>query len=76
MDKLKSLFDTLKQVSSIVQDALTVRGDLYVDCFAIVMLLRLLGPFKGFPAMTPAEAGLWAATIASFAYSNGGPKQS
>lgn len=77
MDKLKSFFAVLKSISSLVQDALSVNGGLWVDCFAVVMLLRLLGPFKGYPAMSTAEAGVWAATIASFAAGNfGGPKAS
>lgn len=77
MDKLKGFFVTLKNVSTLVQDAVSVDGGLWVDCFAIVMLLRLLGPFKGYPAMTTAEAGMWAATIAAFSYSNtNGPKPS
>lgn len=76
IDKIKQIATTFKDLSSTIQDALNVKGGLYVDCFAIVMLLRLLGPLKGYPAMTPAEAALWAATIASFAASNvgGGPK--
>lgn len=75
MDKLKSLFDTLKQVSSMVQDLISVSGGIYVDCFAVVMLVRLLGPLKGYPAMNAPEAAIWSATIASFAAGNiGGPK--
>lgn len=77
MDKLKSFFAVVKSVSGIVQDAVTVGGGLYVDAFAIVMLLRLLGPLKGYPSMNAAEAGMWAATIAAFSYSNtNGPKSS
>lgn len=50
-------------------------GGIWVDLFGIVMLLRLLGPLFHFPPMTAAEAGVWAATIASFAASNiGGTK--
>lgn len=75
MDKLKNLFSTLKQVSSMVQDLISVNGGIYVDAFAIVMLVRLLGPLRGYPAMNAAEAGMWAATIAAFSYSNTqGPK--
>ncbi len=76
MDRIRRIVVTLTELSSIVQDALTIKGGLYVDAFAIAMLLRLLGPFRGYPAMTPAEAGMWAVTIAAFSYSHGGPKQS
>lgn len=78
IDKIKQIAVTFKDLSSVVQDALNVKGGLYVDCFAVVMLVRLLGPLKGYPAMTPAEAGMWAATIAAYAAGSvgGGPRQS
>ena len=76
MDRLKNFFATVKSISVVVQDAIKIDGGLYVDAFAVVMILRLLGPLKGFPAMNVAEAGMWAATITAFSYSNGGPKQS
>lgn len=77
IDKIKAWLAAFKAVSNVVQDAISVSGGLYVDCFAVVMLLRLLGPLKGYPAMNPAEAGMWAATIAAFSYSNtNGPKAS
>lgn len=49
-------------------------GGSWVDLFGLVFLVRLLGPLFHLPAMNTAEAGVWGATIASFAYSNGGPK--
>lgn len=77
IDKIKIWAATFKDISSVVQDAATVKGGLYVDAFAVVMLLRLLGPFKGYPAMSPAEAAMWSATIAAYAAGNiGGPKAS
>lgn len=57
-----------------LQDLCSLKAGLYVDAFAIVMLLRLLAPLKGYPAMNAAEAGMWAATITAFAYTNKGPK--
>lgn len=59
-----------------IQDLASLRGGLYIDAFAVVMIARLLAPLKGGPALTPAEAGMWAATIGAFAYSGRGPKQS
>jgi len=50
-------------------------GGSWVDMFGVVMLVRLLAPLFHLPAMNAAEAGTWAATIASFAATNiGGPK--
>lgn len=54
-----------------IQNAAQLKGGTYVDLFAVVFILRLLGPFRGYPAMTPAEAGCWAATISAFAYNGG-----
>lgn len=70
------MWDKLLQLGRVIQDAIQLKGGTYVDMFAVVFILRLLGPFKGFPAMNPSEAGMWAATIAAFAYSNQGPKPS
>ena len=75
--KLKQFLVSFKNVSSVVQDALSVNGGLYVDAFAIVTLLRLLAPLKGYPAMSLAEAGIWGTTIAAYAAGNfGGPHAS
>ena len=50
-------------------------GGSWVDLFGVVMLVRLIAPLFRFPPMTMAEAGIWGATIASFAATNiGGPK--
>jgi hypothetical protein len=54
---------------------LKLQGGDFVDIFAVVFIARLIGPLFHLPAMNGAEAGMWAATIASFAASNiGGPK--
>lgn len=58
-----------------IQSFLSIDGGLFVDAFAIVFIVRLLAPLKGFPGLNASEAGMWASTIAAFAYSNkGGPK--
>lgn len=74
LTKIKEFLGKTQELWRMAQDIVSVKGGLYVDAFALAVLLRLLGPFKGYPAMTPQEAGLWAATIAAFAYSNNGPK--
>ena len=52
-----------------------LNGGDFVDLFGVVMLIRLLAPLFHMPPMNAAEAGTWAATIASFAATNiGGPK--
>ena len=66
------MFEKLRQVLGVAQDMIQLKGGTYVDVFAVVFIIRLLAPLKGFPQMNAAEAGMWAATIASFAYTNKG----
>lgn len=70
MYKLADFFDEVKLVWKWLQDFLSLDGGLFVDAFAVVFLVRLLAPLRGFPPLTMAEAGMWGVTIASFAYSN------
>lgn len=75
LDKVKALINKAQEIWNLLQDLISVKGGLYVDCFAVIVALRLLAPLKGYPAMTPAEAGIWASTITAFAASViGGPK--
>jgi len=54
-----------------------LKGSDWVDLFGIVFLIRLIAVLFHFPPLTMAEAGMWASTIASFAYTNtNGPKGS
>jgi hypothetical protein len=54
-----------------------ISGNQWVDVFGMVVLARLIAPLFHLPPMNMAEAGVWSATIASFAATNiGGPKQS
>lgn len=54
----------------------SLSGGSWVDLFGAVVLIRLVAPLFHLPPMTYAEAGVWSATIASFAATNiGGPKQ-
>ena len=70
LEKIKAFAAKIKEAMDIVQDLATIRGGLYVDAFGLVMIVRLLAPLKGYAPMTPAEAGMWAATIAAYGYSN------
>lgn len=76
MGRLKDMLDSFMQLWQWVQEFVSLKGGLYVDAFAVVILVRLLAPLRGFPSMTPQEAGIWASTILAFGYSNnnGGPK--
>jgi hypothetical protein len=50
-------------------------GGSWVDLFGLAILARLIAPLFHFPPMNAAEAGTWAATIASFSfYNTNGPK--
>lgn len=58
-----------------IQDFLSLKGGLYIDAFAVVVLIRLLAPLKGYPGLNPSEAAVWASAIGAFAASNiGGSK--
>jgi hypothetical protein len=51
-------------------------GGTWVDIFGAIVLIRMIAPLFKLPPMNMAEAGIWSATIASFAATNiGGPKQ-
>lgn len=59
-----------------IQEFISVDGGLYLDLMCIVIVVRLLAVLKGYAPMTNAEAGIWAATIATFGASQfKGPKQ-
>jgi len=51
-------------------DELKIDGGTWVDVFGLVFIIRLLAVLLHMPPVTMAEAGLWGATITSFAYSN------
>lgn len=75
MERIKLILRIVQRGWSWCQDFISLKGGLYIDAFALVFLVRLLGPLKGFPPVTPAEAATWSATIAAFAASNiGGSK--
>lgn len=54
-----------------IQSLLSVDGGLYVDAFAIVMLVRLVAVLFGKPPLTIEEAGIWGATIGTYGYVKG-----
>ncbi len=72
------MFNKVKEIWNWIQDFMSLKGGLFVDAFAVVFLIRLLAPLKGYAALTAPEAAMWAATITAFAASNigGGPKVS
>ena len=77
LDKLKTFLEKTNEIWRMVQDVVSIKGGLYIDMFAVVMIARLIGAMFGKPPLTVAEAGLWGATIAAFAYSGtNGPKGS
>lgn len=53
-----------------IQAALAVDGGLYVDAFALVLIVRLLAVLWGYPPVTGPEAGVWASVVSAYAYSN------
>lgn len=75
IEKLKALAPQIQAAWNWAQEFVSVKGGLYVDMFAVIFLLRLLGPLFGWPALTFPEAGVWAATIGAFVVPKG-PRQS
>jgi hypothetical protein len=74
IDKIKAYIQKAQELWNMAQDIISVKGGLWVDAFALVTLVRLLAPLKGYPSMTVQEAAIWGTTIAAFSYSNGGSK--
>jgi uncharacterized protein (DUF2164 family) len=72
--KERRITDMLEKIKDFLQGTLDIKGGTFVDLFAVVFLVRLLGPLWHLPAINMSEATFWGSTIASFAYSHGGPK--
>lgn len=66
--------DKIKQAWMYVQDLLDVRGDCIMMAMSSVFIVRVAMSAFGHPALNPSEAALYSAAIASFAYSNRGPR--
>jgi uncharacterized protein (DUF2164 family) len=64
----------LARIKAFLQGTLDIKGGTFVDLFALVFLIRLLGPLWGLQGINISEATLWSATIGAFAISHGGPK--
>ena len=65
----------LKEIWAYIQDLMDVRGDTIMAVMSAVFIARVaLSAWAKFPAITTSEAGFYASAIASFAYSNKGPK--
>lgn len=72
LDKIKAYIQKGQELWNMAQDVVSVKGGLWVDMFAIVTLVRLLAPLRGYPSMTIQEAAIWGTTISAFAFSKGG----
>ena len=57
----------LEKIKAFLQGTLDIKGGTFVDLFAVVFLVRLLGPLWHLPAINIAEATFWSATVESFA---------
>jgi len=67
--------DKIKQIWSYIQDLLDVRGDCIMMVMSSVFIARVaLAAIAKFPPLTASEATFYSFAIASFAYSNKGPK--
>ena len=66
--------DKIKQLWAYTQDLLDVRGDTIMMVMSSVFIIRVALAAFGHAALNASEAALYASAIASFAYSNKGPK--
>jgi hypothetical protein len=67
--------DKIKQLWAYVQDLADVRGDTIMAAMSAVFIARVaMSAWARFPALTVSEAAFYSSAIASFAYSNKGPK--
>jgi hypothetical protein len=67
--------DKLKQIWQYIQDLMDVSGDSIMACMSAVFIARVaLSAWPKFPPLTTPEAAFYSFAIASFAYSNKGPK--
>jgi hypothetical protein len=67
--------DKLKQIWAYIQDLLDVKGDAIMAVMSSVFIARVaLSAWAKFPPLTVSEAAFYSSAIASFAYSNKGPK--
>lgn len=69
------MLERIKQLWQYVQDLMDVRGDAIMAVMSTVFIARVaLAAWSKFPPLTASEAGFYGSAIASFAYSNKGPK--
>jgi hypothetical protein len=66
--------DKIKQAWMYIQDLADVRGDTIMAAMSTVFIARVAYSAFGHPALTASEAAFYGSAIASFAYSNKGPK--
>lgn len=65
----------LKQLWQYCQDLMDVSGDSIMAVMSTVFIARVaMSAWAKFPPLTASESAFYASAIASFAYSNKGPK--
>ncbi len=67
--------EKIKQIWAYIQDLADVRGDTIMAAMSVVFIARVAASaWAKYPSITASEAAFYSAAIASFAYSNKGPK--
>lgn len=69
------MLDKIKAGWEYIQGLLDINGDAIMAIMSGVFIARVMMTAFGKPALTTSEAAFYSAAIASFAYSNKGPKQ-
>ena len=67
--------DKIKQLWAYIQDLMDVKGDTIMAAMSVVFIARVAASaWAKYPPLTVSEAAFYSSAIASFAYSNKGPK--
>ena len=64
----------LQQIWNAIQDLLDVRGDVVMLFISSAFVIRVIAVLFNYPPITNSEAMFYGSAIASFAWSNKGPK--
>jgi hypothetical protein len=70
------MLEKIKQCWAYLQDLMDVRGDVIMMVMSAIFIARVALSAFGKPGLNASEAAMYASAIASFAYSNKGPKGS
>jgi hypothetical protein len=72
---MSTVAEKIKALGQYIQDLLDFSGDSIMAVMSVVFIMRVAASvWPKFPPLTASEAAFYSSAIASFAYSNRGPK--